>query len=203
MEQAVVSSAPLLLPFKTRSNQECNRFLQACVISVTDSATGSSIYSSDSSRLQLRDEACKVPGVDIGNLTTLKVPLNTDDPWSLVTFLTLCVSSNQLQLSERVEVPIVDSGCRVTYYTLQSLGLTMCLVHDVVTCTTEIDSFIEEQDFLYNCMEIQEKLFLRDDATMLANLSGLNSPKSTQEDDISHELENMNKILNRYHPALT
>jgi hypothetical protein len=37
---------------------------------------------------------------------------------------------------------------------------TICFVHQLVDVTDDTDTFIEEQEFLFNVMEIQDKVFL-------------------------------------------
>jgi len=73
------------------------------------------------------------------------------------------VISERKGAHEKVRVPIHLDGCRFTYFSLDSLGATMCLVHQLVDVTDDTDAFVEEQEFLFSVMEIQDRLFLSGD----------------------------------------
>ena len=61
---------------------------------------------------------------------------------------------------EKIRVPIHLDGCRFTYFSLDSIGATMCLVHQLVDVNDDTDTFVEEQEFLFSVMDIQDRLFL-------------------------------------------
>ena len=61
---------------------------------------------------------------------------------------------------EKIRVPIHLDGCRFTYFSLESMGSTVCMVHQLVDVSDETDVFVEEQEFLFSVMEIQSRLFL-------------------------------------------
>jgi hypothetical protein len=63
---------------------------------------------------------------------------------------------------EKVRVPIHLDGCRFTYFSLDLMDATMCLVHQLVDVTDDTDMFVEEQEFLFSVMDIQDRVFLAD-----------------------------------------
>jgi len=125
---------------------------------------------------------------------------------------------------EKVRVPIHLEGCRFTYFSLDSIGATMCLVHQLVDVTDDTDTFVEEQEFLFSVMDIQDRLFLsgdvpppvhyveskvilrpeEDDASSLTDSTPGPTLKSdhSQMDDLSavlrEELRIMNSLVTKY-----
>ena len=128
---------------------------------------------------------------------------------------------------EKVRVPIHLDGCRFTYFSLDSMGATMCLVHQLIDVSDDTDTFVEEQEFLFSVMDIQDRLFLSGDVpppvhyveskvilqpededdvsdfTDTTPASTLKTDNSQKEmDDLSvvlrEELRIMNSLVNKY-----
>jgi hypothetical protein len=131
--------------------------------------------------------------VGIGDLSVLKVPLYMDPSLQQVLDLNLTDGGTAIH---KLDIPIADSGCRVTYFSIESMGVSLCLVHESVKCVSDVDLFIEEQDFTYACMDIQENLFLRHNRAMSI------SPRPPEDLDLSKELEAMQFLLNKYMPTI-
>lgn len=84
----------------------------------------------------------------------------------------------------QINVPLNRSGCRYSHYVVNSAGISLCLVQDVVPIGSDTDLFIEEQDFLFSCMEIQEEIFM-----------GENGPLPLDETHVQPELQQVSPRL--------
>lgn len=137
-----------------------DNFLLVGCISVRNEVDGKVASKETLSKLCIytSSEDVHYQSMDCELLNQLNIPLITRD---------LCEKSFSLSVSfggsnwpELVKLSIERPGCRVNHVRVPNLSLIICLVHDVVTIESDIDLFIEQQDFLYNCMEIQDETFL-------------------------------------------
>jgi hypothetical protein len=182
---------PKELPFSTPPRPSKSGVLFVCCINKISFENSQQEATINHSQLKLRGVTYNCASVGIGEFSVLKIPLDA-----------VCNDSESIKLnlsdggmfSENLDIPISDAGCRVTYFSFDSIGLTMCLVHELVLCPSTIDLFIEEQDFTYACMDIQEKLFLGHSRVL-----SISAPPP-DELDLARELESMNAILSKYLP---
>jgi hypothetical protein len=84
----------------------------------------------------------------------------------------------------QIHVPLNRPGCRYSYYVVKSVGISLCLVQDAVLIRSDTEHFIEEQDFLFSCMEIQEEIFM-----------GENGPLPLDETHVQPELHQLSPRL--------
>jgi hypothetical protein len=122
---------------------------------------------------------------------------------------------------EKVRVPIHLEGCRFTYFSLDSMEATMCLVHQLIDVTDDTDIFVEEQEFLFHVMDIQDRVFLVDqipppvhyveskvilqdesDTSCAFDSMTASAPRNDDMEDLSvmlrEELRIMNSLVNKY-----
>jgi hypothetical protein len=115
--------------------------------------------------------------------------------------LRLVVSFGADQPEEHVFLP-VGSGCRVTYFTLTHMNIVICLVHDCISTMTDAELFIEEQDFLYNCLEIQDEIFLSGSSNGSPRDSrkphGSAPIETLPHEAVDFELNSINCLLQKY-----
>jgi hypothetical protein len=104
-----------------------------------------------------------------------------------------------------IQLPLHVGGCRYSYFVIESLNLSLCLVHELVSVESGTDLFIEEQEFLFSCMEIQHELFLRENAPQPIPSPPIDDhiPESPQNGDrdqikLSTELRVMNSLIAKY-----
>ena len=147
--------------------------------------------------------SCSKQYITCETIDSISIGLSMDElsmgPYSV------CVSLGEELVNVSIQLPLNSSGCRYSYYIIDSLQLNLCIVHDVVSVESDIDLFIEEQDFLFSCMEIQDELFLKDyipqpiDSPVHEDLS----PSSPVNCDLDHiklnnELRVMNSLIAKY-----
>ena len=120
----------------------------------------------------------------------------------------LMISFGDQASTQPIKVPLHMTGCRYSHFLIESLQMTVCLVHDILEVQSDTDLFIEEQDFLYNCMNIQEELFLRKtivDTSICADVMQpcpvQVPPPATDVERLACELEVMNSLIAKYERA--
>jgi hypothetical protein len=109
-------------------------------------------------------------------------------------------------ISENIRIPVSSQGCRITRFDLKTIDAIIFLVHEIVACRSDIDFFVEEQDFVYNCMEIQEDMFLFGnipDSPITAPVNDETIIINTNDDFsvFEEELQSMNSLISRYMPG--
>lgn len=136
------------------------------------------------------------------NLNLLITRLDLPADGTLSGVQTLSIFTDNPLSRDDVSVPLYEAGCRVSYFPLTDLGITICLVHEIVRCFSEVDLFIEEQDFLYNCMEIQEEIFVRGSSVTTETRSPEAVVPEIHDDKdtslVDHELEMMQNLISKY-----
>jgi hypothetical protein len=114
----------------------------------------------------------------------------------------LTVFTDDPLVRDDISVPLYETGCRVSYFPLKNLRITICIVHEVVKCFSEVDLFIEEQDFLYNCMEIQDEIFIVGSSAVAKSRN--REPVAPEvvafkdASQVDHELEMMQSLISKY-----
>ena len=120
---------------------------------------------------------------------------------------------------ELIRVPYRLSGCRASYFPISTLNSTICIVHQLIEYddSMNLDLFTEEQEFLFNVLEVQDCLFLSDqvlapihyvessvvhesprDGLFTATASECDRSIDAMDGIFSKELEKMAFILNKY-----
>jgi hypothetical protein len=94
-------------------------------------------------------------------------------------------------------------GFRVNHAHIPGPDLMLCVTHDFVEIDSEIDLFIEQQDFLYNCMEIQEEIYLMGRGPELSDFLQPITDEHKEVSDcdptsLNHELYIMNSLIAKY-----
>ena len=137
-----------------------DKFLLVGCISVRNEADGKLASKETMSKLCIytSSEEVHYQSMDCELLNQLNIPLTTRE--SCEKLFSLSFSFGESNWPELVKLSIERPGCRVNHVRIPNLNFIICLVHDVVTIESDIDLFIEQQDFLYNCMEIQDETFL-------------------------------------------
>ena len=117
--------------------------------------------------------------------------------------ISVSVDSGGNHSLDHITIPVIP-GCRVSYFAINEMNIVLCIVHDTVEVSNESELFIEEQDFLYNCLNIQEELFLREipDAwhgkhPIVVNKENHKGASRTSS-DLETELNSINSLLERY-----
>lgn len=105
--------------------------------------------------------------------------------------------------TDLIKLALDTHGCRVNHVPVPGLELSLCFVHDTVHIESDIDLFIEQQDFLYNCMEIQEEVHLLGKGPELSDLFIPHQEEKREiwdesQTPLNHELRVMNSLIAKY-----
>ena len=71
----------------------------------------------------------------------------------------LWISVGTQQYKEAIKLPYLLAGSRASYFPVVCLNATVCIVHELVELTRD-EIFVEEQEFMFTALDIQDRLFL-------------------------------------------
>ena len=138
---------------------------------------------------------------DVVDQVSINLGTNRDRPNGI----TVKIISGTDKSAVSIQIPTSKPGCQYSYFKLEALNLTLCMVHDVVSVHSQSDLFTEEQDFGYTCLEIQEDLFLLDNTsvsivnhTIEQRSPDLPAHSEIDQFQLNDELRVMNSLIAKY-----
>lgn len=200
-----------------------HQVLLLCCISVRDEANYRILSPQVSSRLRVSATAgvSSQSSVRVDNLDMLTIGLPPSECFSNYYEVQVLLHhdsgrSTVSNTPELLKVPLHLGGCRFSHFPLTSISATMCLVHQLIDVNDETDLFIEEQEFLFTAMSIQQNLFLGEsipspvqyvESKVVLSTSWMNEPDSNEPSRSSYfdsasildeEIQAMNSLAKMY-----
>jgi hypothetical protein len=185
-------------PFKTIDSSEYRSFLLVCPVASRNLRDiDPSIVSGSIGPLSLRVNSGTPSEVEVGSLETIRRPLSRDLQDDISGSFICGLST------EEIFIPVTANGCHVALFPIKRWGTSVCVVYQVIRCESDIDIFMEEQEFAYSCMEIQEELFLlpniRQEVTLPKPNHDNQAPQGTSfSTEIDVELRLMDSLIQKY-----
>ena len=192
----------IALPFPQygESNESDKTILLVCIIKLQSMEGMSAHKPLDLRNGSMCAEHDNSISVKLTNLESMAVDLKSSS------FQPVSFRVTDGTLSQSFSLPVSGTSCRISSIALEDLGLSISIVHDVVSYRSDIDRFIEEQDFMYSCMEIQEEFLLQEqgpiECSSLTKSIPATSPVLPTEDDVDfdQELNAMESLIQKYQP---
>ena len=145
------------------------------------------------------------PYVMADGLDQLTIQLSSVDCAKPTYDLWVSVGETMIEL---IPLPYKLAGCRASYFPISSLNCTVCLVHQLLSGVSDLDMFVEEQEFMFSVLEIQDTLFLRDgevpapihyvESSVVYQDNEHRDEDETHCDFFSTELQMMASIMKKY-----
>jgi len=196
------------LPFRDPVEVHGKRVLLVCPIKIQSSTRSRAAKPEEVKSYTMSVERDMKSCTKLANLELISILLSDSVPESIAFKISDSSDSQSFSLNLR------GSGCRITCLSLNTLGLSITMVQDVVAFESDVDRFIEEQDFLYNCMEIQEELLFQDAWDPTVYMSSTTSVPASSPGvpvafssgmppafDIEQEMDAMESLIRKYLPA--